>query len=304
MVELVLRNGQLTSIGRQRRRGLALVGGAAAVLLLFLVLPAMMVCALAFMQRGDYGEVVPAFTGANFVRLLGFGVLEWSSDYLWILWRSLWVAAVATTISLTLAYPMAFFIAARPPRWRAALLACIAIPFCTNLVVRTYGWMLVLSSHLPPAELAQAVGLIDEGRALYPTPFAVHLGMASSLLPFAILPLYTNVERLDRGLIDAARDLYGNRWAVFRHAILPQTIPGLAVATILTFIPAVGMFLVSDLLGGAKYMLLGNLMQQQFGASRDWPFGAAIGCVVIVMTLIALAVVALFQRKDPTRAAI
>jgi spermidine/putrescine transport system permease protein len=123
----------------------------------------------------------------------------------------------------------------------------------------------------------------------------VQLGLVSSLLPFAVLPLYAAVERLDHALLDAARDLYASRWRVFRHAILPQTVGALGAATALTFIPAVGMFVVPDLLGGSKAMLVGNLLQQQFFTSNDWPLGAAIASLLILLTFAGLAVVRRLQ---------
>jgi spermidine/putrescine transport system permease protein len=138
------------------------------------------------------------------------------------------------------------------------------------------------------------MGLIPEGAPLYPNAFAVYLGMVSMFLPFVTLPLYASVERLDWSLVEAAQDLYASRVRVFTQAILPQTMPGLSVGIILTFVPAMGMFVVPDLLGGAKYMLVGNLIQQQFGTSRDWPFGAAISMGLMALTMIGLQI---YRRK-------
>ncbi|MBA3708955.1 MAG: ABC transporter permease [Planctomycetes bacterium] len=293
----VLSHGRLGSRPRLMATGWLLIGGAIGLLLITLVIPTLLVVGLSFLERGENGEILLQATTGNIARLAGFGSFGWSADYLWILARSLWVAGVATSLSLCLAYPLAFLIAARTPRWRLVLLALVAIPFCTNLVVRTNGWMILLSGQLAPAHLAQAAGLIDAGRALYPGAWAVHLGMVSSLLPFAVLPLYTAVERLDHALIDAARDLYASPWRVFRHAVLPQTLPGLGAATALTFIPAIGMFVVPDLLGGSSYMLVGNLLQQQFFTSNDWPLGAAIASLLIALTFLGLFVVRRLQRN-------
>ena len=162
------------------------------------------------------------------------------------------------------------------------------VPFWTNVVVRAYAWLLLLSPGLPPARLAAFLGLIPEGTALFPGPLATFLGLVSTFLPFMALPLYSSVERLDWELLEAARDLYAGRLAVFRQAILPQTRPGLTVGVIVTFIPAMAMFVVTDLLGGARYMLVGNLIQNQFGPSRDWPFGAALCLVLMTLTLAGL----------------
>jgi spermidine/putrescine transport system permease protein len=239
-------------------------------LILFLALPSLLLLALAFATRGSYGEILWEPTLRNFKRLAGFGVFGWSPDYLWILWRTVWLAAVTTAACIVLAYPIALFVASRSPRRRAFWLVVLMIPFCTNLVVRTYGWQLIFP------------------RAIYPGPIAVYIGMISTNLSFAVLPIYTSVERIDWSIVNAVRDLYGSRWTVFRHGILPQTWPGLAVAAIITFIPCLGMFVVPDLLGGGRYLLLGNLIQQQFGPSRDFPFGAALSFTLILATLLAL----------------
>lgn len=207
-----------------------------------------------------------------------------------ILWRSAVVAFVTTLVSVLLSYPLCFFIAGRPQRTRYLWLTLVIIPFWTNMVIRTYAWFLILSPQMPIARLAAYLGIIAQGAPLYPNAFAVYLGMVSIFLPFVTLPLYASVERLDWSLVEAAQDLYASPVSVFTQAILPQTMPGLSVGIILTFVPAMGVFVVPDLLGGAKYMLVGNLIQQQFGPSRDWPFGAAISMGLMVLTLVGIMV--------------
>lgn len=288
--------GHLTSRLRLRLAAATLCIIGAAWLLIFLVLPCIVLAALAFAQRGNYGTVTWSFTFENFTRLAGWGIFGWSADYLRIFGRSAVVAAITTALSIALAYPMAFFITTRPARSRYLWLMLVIIPLCTNLVIRTYAWMLILAPQWPLAKVAARLGLIDPGAGLYPSPFAVYLGMITSALPFAVLPIYANVERLDWSLIDAARDLYASRLRIITHAILPQTLPGLYVAVILTFVPSMGMFVVPDLLGGGKYMLVGNLIQQQFDVSRDKPFGAAISTVLVVLTLIGLF---FMRRRKP-----
>jgi spermidine/putrescine transport system permease protein len=191
-------------------------------------------------------------------------------------------------------YPLAFFIASRSPGRRYLWLALVIIPFCTNLVIRTYGWMLLLSNQMPPARLAQWLGWIGPDMALYPSRLAVYVGMVSSSLPFAVLPIYTNVEHLDWSLVEAAQDLYAGKRGTFLHGILPQTLPGLLAAIILTFIPALGSFVVPDLLGGARVWLVGNLIEQEFRGSQDWPFGAAVSMGLMLLTLVGLY---LLRRK-------
>ena len=286
--------GRLTTRRRLHRTAAALATPAIAWLALLLVVPSLVIGVVAFVERASDGQIVWSLTIGNFRRLIGFGILGFTTDYLWIGVRSVWVATVTTAICVLLSYPLAFHIARQPERTQPLWLAAVVIPMCTNLVVRTYAWELLLSPQLPLARFAAALGLIEDGAGLYPSGFAVQLGMVSTSLPFAVLPLLVNIQRLDRSLIEAARDLYAGPVRVFRTAVLPQTWPGLGAAIVLTFVPAMGMFVISDRLGGSNFMLVGNLIQQQFGSSRDYPFGAAVSLVLIVLTLVGLV---LYRRS-------
>ena len=254
-------------------------------ILLFLALPCLSLFVVSFATRGDYGDIQWTFTLENMKHLLGFGFFGWSADNLLILWRSIVVGVVTTFLCVVLSYPLAFFLAMRPARTRTLWLTVLLIPFWTNLVIRTYAWLLALAPGMPLASLLARFEIIQRGEALYPSVFAVYIGMVSVFLPFTALPLYTAVERLDWTLIEAARDLYGKGWRVFRHAILPQTLPGLSVGINLTLIPAMGMFVVPDLMGGAKTVLVGNVIRNQFLTARDWPFGAAAAMLLLLATL-------------------
>lgn len=288
MTDKVIWFGELTTSRNLLRRGLAHLSPGIAWTLVFLAIPMLALIPVGFASRGSYGQIVWEFTWNNFYRLLGYGTFGWSPDYLIILGRSCMVAAVTTIICVLLSYPLCFFIACKPAHKRYFWLTLVIIPFWTNLVIRTYAWLLVLAPQMPLARLASFLGFIAPDAPLYPTPLAVYLGMVSTFLPFVTMPLYASVEKLDWSLVEAARDLYSGSWRVFRHAILPQTTPGLAVGVTLTFIPAMGMFLVPDFLGGAKYMLVGNLIQQQFGTSRDWPFGAAVSLGLMLLTFVGI----------------
>lgn len=279
--------GELTTRPRLQRRGLMLALAAGVWLMVFLLLPSLLLVGLAFAKRGSYGVIEWSFTLENLKRLWGYDSYGWSANNLLILGRSLWMGLVTTAISLALAYPLAFFIATRRQRLRYTLLALVMVPFCTNMVIRTYAWMLLLSKDLPLAKLATFLGLLEADSSLYPGQLAVYLGMVSSFLPFAVLPLYTNVERMDWSIVEAAQDLYATRWRTFRHAVLPQTIPGLSAALILTFIPAMGTFVVPDLLGGGNYWMIGNLIQYQFDR-RELPYGSAVSFALMAMTLLVL----------------
>ena len=281
--------GKLTTRGHMQRTGSFLSAPGMLTLLVFLLLPIAGLVVLAFMQRGAYGVIDWTPSLENAKRLLGFSSFGWASDNLLIIGRSLLLASVTTLLCLALAFPMAFWISAHKPSTRALLLAFIMVPSCTNLVIRTYAWMLVLGAQMPPTWIARAIGIIGETETLYPGQFAVYVGMVSSMLPFSILPLYTCVERLDWRIVEASKDLYASPLRVFRHGILSQMTIGIVSSVILTFVPSLGMYVVSDLLGGSKYMLIGNLIQQQFGAASDWPFGAMLGIVLILASVLSLA---------------
>lgn len=290
----ILWRGEMTTTQALKGRGLAFLSSGMLWLLGFLILPSLLFIALSFAERGVYGEVIWRFSFANYHRLAGFSSFGWTPDYLLILGRSVVIALVTTAVAILLSYPLTFFIASRPARSRFMWLVIIIIPFWTNIVIRTYAWFFLFSPDFPFAKIAAMLGLIADGSSLYPSAFAVYVGMISDYLPFLALPLYASVERLDWALVEAAQDLYASPTRVFFQAILPQTAPGLTVGIILTLVPTMATFVVPDLLGGAKYMLVGNLIQQQFGASRDWPFGAAISMALILLTLFSMGI---YRRK-------
>lgn len=294
--KLILHNGEMMSRGTMRLRQALLISPGMLAIILLLALPSLSLFVVSFMSRGDYGELVMSFTWDNFKRLAGYGFFGWSSDNLLIIWRSIVMAFFTTLICIALSYPLAFFLASRPQKTRMLWLTLLLVPFWTNLVIRTYAWLLALAPEMPLAKILSLLGIIDADTPLYPGTFAVYLGMVSTFLPFVALPLYTAVEKLDWSLVEAAQDLYAGRLRVFRSAILPQTMPGLSVGVILTFVPTMGMFVVPDMLGGSRTMLIGNLIQQQFGTSRDWPFGAAISLVLMLLTLSAM----LATRRNTT----
>jgi spermidine/putrescine transport system permease protein len=287
--------GELASRGQLTRRGTAILSPSVLWLLALLVLPGLVLVVVSFAERGTYGDIEWIFSLENYKRLLGFGMLGWTADNLAIIGRSVWVAFVTTLIAIFLSYPISFFIVSRPSRQRFLWLTVLIVPFWTNMVIRAYAWFLILAPEMPLAKLAVFLGLHPPNTPLYPSSFAVYLGMVSMFLPFVTLPLYSSIERLDWSLVEAAQDLYASRVRVFMQAIFPQTLPGLTAGVILTFVPAMGMFVVPDLLGGSKFMLVGNLIQQQFGSSRDWPFGAAISMGLMVLTMISLQI---YRKKS------
>jgi spermidine/putrescine transport system permease protein len=290
VTRLLVWYGELATTRKLTARGLALLAIPLLWIFILLVAPLAAMVAWSVATRGAAGDIEWTFTLSNFARLAGFDAYGWTRAYLTILGSTLLMAGLTTLASIALAYPLSFFIARRPPAHRYLWLGLIIIPFCTNLVIRTYAWMLLLGNQMLPARIAQALGLIEPSAALYPSSFALAVGMVSNSLPFAVLPLYTNVEKLDWALVEASRDLYASPVRVFFHAIFPQTLPGLVTALILTFIPAMGAFVIPDLLGGGKSWMLGNLIQHQFGVSRDFPFGAAVSLVLTFLTMVGLLV--------------
>ena len=284
---------QLTRAGRWSRAGIT-SGPAALWLGIFLVLPLAAILAISFLTRGEYGGVELPFTFDSYKRLAGFGELGFDSLYPVVLGRSLALGMATAVLCLAAALPLAFFIARLSERYKGAALTLVVIPFWTNLLIRTYAWQILFSPNSWLTVAAHSLGIGTAGEALYPGTLAVLTGMVCDFLPFMVLPLYASVEKMDWTLAEAAADLGADRWRVFRHALLPQIWPGLGAGFILVFLPATGQFVIPDLLGGAKTAMLGNVIQQQFASSRDWPFGSAIAAVALLLVLIGLAI---FQRK-------
>jgi spermidine/putrescine transport system permease protein len=269
-------------------------------LTLFLVGPLLLIAAISFFSRGDYGELQLPLTFENYKRLAGFGLLGFDSLYPIILLRSLVLGAGTALLCLVCGLPLAFFIAHRSSQWKTVALTLVVIPFWTNLLIRTYAWQILLSPESWLTRIAHAVGIGTTGEALYPGTFAVAIGMVCDFLPFMVLPLYASVEKIDWSLAEAAADLGANRANVFRHALLPQIMPGLIAGFILVFLPATGQFVVPDLLGGAKTIMLGNAIQQQFTQSRDWPFGSAIAMAALALVMAGLWIYSRKAAKEET----
>lgn len=208
------------------------------------------------------------------------------------------LGGATTALCLLAGLPLAFFIAGLPRRFKTAAFTLLVIPLWTNLLIRTYAWQILLAPDGWLTRLAAALGLVGAGQSLYPGVLAVYAGMVCDFLPFLVLPLYASVEKIDWTLAEAARDLGANGWRVFRHALLPQIKPGLVAGAVLTFVPATGQFVIPDLLGGSKTVMLGNLIQQQFGPSRDWPFGSAVALLAMALVLAGLWFYARSAARD------
>jgi spermidine/putrescine transport system permease protein len=207
--------------------------------------------------------------------------------YLRILWKSLWLAVVNTVLCLIVAYPFAFYIARQPPRRQNILIFLVMIPFWTNFLIRTYALIFILRDTGLINNTLISLGVIDQPLVIMFTQAAVFIGLFYGYLPFAILPLYASIEQLDFNYVQAAQDLGANQVQVFLRVILPLTMPGVIAASIITFIPTLGAYVTPDLMGGSNTFLIGNLLQQQFMTVRDWPFGSALGIILMLMVLAA-----------------
>src|SRR5688572_24244636 len=287
MTNKVLFGERLTS--RQELRRAALTSGIGLLWVsIYLLVPLLAIVVISFMSRGTYGEVQWRFTLDNYKRFIGFGIFGFDPLYPRIVLRSLLLASATTALCIAATLPLTFFVAGLPRRWKQIGLMLIIIPFWTNMLIRTYAWQIILSANGWMARAAASLGLINAGESLYPVTMAVLVVLTCDFLPVLALPLYASVEKIDWSLAEAASDLGANRWRVFWHALLPQVKPGLMAGGILVFIAATGQFVIPDLMGGAKTVLLGNAIQQQFGFSRDWPFGSAIACLAMIIVLLGL----------------
>jgi spermidine/putrescine transport system permease protein len=206
-------------------------------------------------------------------------------EFLPALWRSLWYSATTTLLSIGIGYPVAYWISRHGGRHKVLLLILVMLPFWTSYLIRTYAWMIILRDNGIVNSLLQDLGLIDDPISLLDSDFGVILGMTYGFLPFAILPLFVSIDRLDQNMIHAARDLYASSRRAFLHVTLPLTMPGIVAASLLTFIPALGDWVTPDLLGGAQTTTIAKIVQVIFTTGRDWPYGSALGFLLMIVTL-------------------
>ena len=251
-------------------------------LVLFVFLPNLMIIGTSFLTRDDANFVKMVFTLENYTRLL-------DPLYFEVLVHSLNMALIATLACLVLGYPFAWFLVKLPEKVRPLLLFLLIVPFWTNSLIRIYGLKIFLSTKGYLNEFLLWLGVIDTPIRIMFTPSAVIIGLVYILLPFMVMPLYSSIEKLDKPLLEAARDLGASKLQTFTRIIIPLTMPGIIARCLLVMLPAMGLFYVSDLMGGAKNLLIGNVIKVQFLNIRDWPFGAATSITLtIVMGLMLL----------------
>lgn len=250
-------------------------------LVLFVLIPNLMIIGTSFLTRDEADLIKFAFTFENYTRLL-------DPLYGKVMLHSFYMAIVATLICLVIGYPFAYIVAKMPEKWRPFMLFLIIVPFWTNSLIRTYGLKIVLGTQGILNQALMSLGLIDAPLRIMFTETAVMIGLVYILLPFMILPLYSAIEKLDGTYIEAARDLGANKFQTLVRVILPLTMPGIIGGCLLVLLPALGMFYIADLLGGAKNLLIGNVIKSQVLNARDWPFGAATSIALTLAMAIML----------------
>ncbi len=278
---------------REVRGKWLLVAPALVVLLLAASGPLLIVLVYSFLSPDPYGGVIWTFSTEGwfkvvFQRDIFDDTLGFADAHLSIFWRSVRLSFFTTVLTLIFGFPTAYFIATRPAQHRELWLFLITIPFWTNLLIRTFAIMEVIRNEGIVNSLLLSLGVIDQPIQLLFTDFAILLGMTYVYLPLMVLPLYASMEKLDFRLVEAAYDLYATRFQALRRVIVPLVKPGIIAGSILVFIPALGAYVTPRVLGGGKQMMLGNLIELQFGQGRNWPLGSALSITLLVIVMVAL----------------
>jgi spermidine/putrescine transport system permease protein len=276
---------------RPQARAWSLLGPGAFWLLVFFAIPIVIMLVYSLMPRGIYGGVEPGFTLEHYKRF--FDPL-----YLRILLRTFWISLLCTALCLLLGFPVAYVIS-RAGKWKNLLLFLVVLPFWTSFLVRTYAMIFLLRDSGLINQWLLKLGLVSEPITMLYTPGAVMAGLVYGFLPFMVLPIYASLEKLDHSLLEAAEVLGAKPAARFWKVTLPLSMPGVVAGCLLVFIPSLGSFLTPDLLGGAKQVMIGNLVQNQFSAARNWPFGSAASFILMTVVLIAVLIYLRVKGRSP-----
>ncbi|GAB6991900.1 ABC transporter permease [Paenibacillus pini] len=259
---------------------------------IFLLIPMLIVVVISFTQRDTLGNVVFSFS------LEGYKTF-FDSLYLGIYWDTLVLSVLTTVICLLVSYPLAYYIANAPAKMQKWGLILITIPFWINFLIRTYAWVLLLRTQGVVNTILMHLGWIQDPIQMLYTKGAVLLGMVYNFIPFMVLPIYVALEQMDKRLLDAASDLGASRWKAFRYITLPQSKSGIMTGAVLVYVSTTGMFVVTDILGGAKSMMISNIIQSQYLGARNWPFGSALSVIFVITSLILIM---LFNRAMQSKA--
>ncbi|WP_432403624.1 ABC transporter permease [Wukongibacter sp. M2B1] len=256
---------------------LVMTGPVSLWMILFVTVPMLYIIYISFMARGVFGDVVYTFSWDSYKTLL-------DSTYFKVIVKSLKAASITTVICLLVGYPFAYYIARKPREVASKLIMLIMIPFWTNSLMRFNSWLLLFQTKGPVNEFLQYAGFIDAPKSFVYTDGLVMLGLVTNMLPFAVLPMYSSIEKLSKSLLEASEDLGASKRTTFFNITLPLTFPGIFSSIILVFIPSLGIYTITDMLGGGKVLFIGNIIKNQFGAIRNWPLGAALSVLLIVIT--------------------
>ena len=249
--------------------------------LIFIIAPVLLLLFISFMTKGPLGIIQYKFTLENYKTIL-------DPVYFSVVKESIVVAFTTTVLCVLMGYPFAYFMANKPAKVSGLLMILMMIPFWTNELVIVYSFVILLNSSGIINTMLMDLGIIKESLNMLYNNFAVVVGMIYMLLPFAVLPMYSSIEKLDNNLIEASKDLGAGPVKTFFRVVLPLTSPGIFAAVILVFIPTIGYYQITDMLGGGTQMMVGNLINNQFSLSRNWPFGAALSMVLAVLILVML----------------
>ena len=279
------------------RRRWALLSPALVIIFFAAVGPLFIMLVYSFLQKGDYGGVRWAFStdgwfSVFFQRDIFDDTLSFADAHISILWRSVRLSLMTTLFTFLLGFPTAYFIATRPEKSRDIWLFLITIPFWTNLLIRTFAMQEVIRNEGVINTALLWLGIVDQPIQIMYTDKAILFGMLYVYLPLMVLPLYASLEKLDFRLVEAAYDLYATRFQVLRRVIMPLVKPGIIAGSILVFIPSLGAYVTPRVLGGGKNLMLGNLIELQFGQGRNWPLGAALSMTLLALVMVALLIYA------------
>lgn len=281
------------AIARSARNGWLLSTPALVILAVAAVGPLFIMLVYSFLEAGEYGNVKWAFStdgwlGVLFTKDVFDETLKLADAHLTIFWRSVKLSVLTTVLTFAVGFPTAWFIATRPPNARAVWLFLITIPFWTNLLIRTFAINEIIRGEGVLNTLLIKLGLIGTPLQIIYTDTAVLIGMTYVYLPLMVLPLFASIDRFDMRLLEAAYDLYASRWRALSRIIVPIVKPGAVAGSILVFIPSLGAYVTPRILGGGKNMMIGNFIELQFGQGRNWPLGAALSVVLLVVVSTAL----------------
>lgn len=291
-----------SAVRASARNGWLLSAPALAILILAASGPLIIVLIYSFLTPGQHGNVVWEFSTDGWVGIL------WSKDifteewmladaHLAIFWRSLWLSLLTTAFTFLVGFPTAWFIATRPPKERALWLFLITIPFWTNLLIRTYAINEVLRKEGLMNTVLMGLGITDTPIEVLYTQTAIFIGMTYVYLPLMVLPLFAAIDRFDMKLLEAGYDLYASRMQVLRRIILPIVKPGIIAGSILVFVPSLGAYVTPRVLGGGKQMMIGNFIELQFLQGKNWPLGAALSMLLLIIVMVALLVYVRYANK-------